>query len=279
MALKIIGVAMGIYASYCAGIFFIQRQFLFPTDQIPTPESAPAIAVEHEKLWLDLPFGSVQAFFLKPGNPAAGKPYPLVIFAHGNGDLIDFCIDEVTPFTRLGMGVLMVEYPGYGRSGGHPSQKTITQAFVGAYDRITQHPSVDENRVICYGRSLGGGAVCQLAQKRPTQALILVSAFTSVNAYAKRFLLPGIMIRDHFDNLSMVAQYPEPVLIFHGNQDDIVPYSHGTRLAEAAENARLVTYSCGHNDMPIAGASYWRNITRFLEQADVISDAKPPITP
>ncbi|MGM0453672.1 MAG: alpha/beta hydrolase [Thermodesulfobacteriota bacterium] len=278
MAFKIIGVAMGLYATYCAGVFFMQRQLLFPTDQIPTPERAPTIPVEHEKLWLDMPFGSVQAFYLKPGTGSADQPAPLVIFAHGNGDLIDFCIEEVIPFTRLGMGVLMVEYPGYGRSAGQPSQETITQTFVAAYDRMTGLPEVDASRVICYGRSLGGGAVCRLAGKRPTAAMILVSAFTSVHDFASRFLAPGFLVRDRFDNLSAVSDYPEPILIFHGNMDEIVPYAHGKKLAEAAQNAELITYSCGHNDMPITSASYWQNIARFLKRAGIIPDAKPPNT-
>ena len=85
--------------------------------------------------------------------------------------------------------------PGYGRSAGSPSEKSITEAFLAAYDAITTRDDVDPSQVILFGRSLGGGAVCALSKYRPIKALILMSTFTSVRSMAKipcpRFSSPG----------------------------------------------------------------------------------------
>jgi len=116
--------------------------------------------------------------------------------AHGNGELIDFWPNELNRFTNLGIGVLLVEYPGYGRSTGPQSQSSITEAFVTAYDTLCARADVEASKIILVGRSLGGGAVCALAAKRPAAALILMSTFTSARSFDKkipdtRFLCQG----------------------------------------------------------------------------------------
>ncbi len=275
MTLKIIAIIAGIYATYCGGVYVMQRQVLFPVSQISRPETRPPIPVPHEVIWLDMPFGRVEAWYLLPPDNDGKTPAPLAILAHGNGDLIDTCLPEAMGFIRLGMGALLVEYPGYGRSEGNPSQETIKQTFVAAYDRIITRPAVDPGRMVFYGRSLGGGAAGQLAEERPSAAMILVSTFTGVKSFAHRFFAPGFLVRDRFDNLSIVKDYREPILIFHGRRDETVPYAHGVKLSEAAPNAQLISYDCGHNDMPPDAEAFWGEIRRFLQQSNIISDANP----
>ena len=149
-----------------------------------------------------------------------GRPAPAFIFAHGNGELIDYWPDELRPVAALGAGLLLVEYPGYGRSEGAPTQERILEVFTRAYDRLAARPEVDPGRIVLIGRSMGGGAVCDLALKRPSAALVLLSTFTSLRTYAVRYLAPGFLIRDPFDNLAAVRQYPGPVLVVHGREDD-----------------------------------------------------------
>ena len=111
-----------------------------------------------EIIWLETGFGKVESWFIPAIEKPEGKPAPIVIFAHGNAELIDSCPHEFTKLTRLGINVLLVEYPGYGRSAGSPSEKSITEAFLAAYDVITARDDVDPSQVILFGRSLGGGA-------------------------------------------------------------------------------------------------------------------------
>jgi pimeloyl-ACP methyl ester carboxylesterase len=198
-------------------------------------------------------------------------PAPVVIFAHGNGELVDHWPEELRLFHEMGMGLLVVEYPGYGRSEGSPTQHTVTETFKAAYDRITRRDSVDADRVVLFGRSLGGGAVCRLAAQRPSAALILMSAFTGVRSFAWRYLAPPFLIRDPFDNLSVVSLYPKPVLVLHGRNDEVVPFRHGVRLAEAAPRGDLIAYPCGHNDFAPGWFTFRRDVRAFLEKSGILA--------
>jgi len=163
-----------------------------------------------------------------------------------------------------------VEYPGYGRSAGSPSQKSITQTFLAAYDALSNRKDVDPSRIILFGRSLGGGAVCALAARRPSAALILMSTFTSARAFAKRYLAPSFLVRDPFDNLAVVKNYPAPVLILHGRRDTVIPFSHGVELHRAARQGTLIAYEAGHNDCPPDWKVFWRHVRSFLRENKII---------
>jgi fermentation-respiration switch protein FrsA (DUF1100 family) len=268
--LKIIAWAAGIYMVHCTLMFLLQRQIIFPRNQIgPLPETKRQIP-GMEEIWLDTAAGKVEAWFLLPATALHTGPAPAMIFAHGNAEVIDFCVDDLLFFTRLGIGVMLVEYPGYGRSQGRPSQESITEIFIAAYDMLTAWKEVDADRVILYGHSLGGGAVCALAARRPAAALILMSTFTGIHPFTRRFLVPGFLVRDPFDNLSVISAYSGPVLIIHGTYDDIIPYSHGLALYKAARNATMVTYACAHNDCPPNGDVYVKDIKSFLQKSGII---------
>jgi pimeloyl-ACP methyl ester carboxylesterase len=110
--------------------------------------------------------GSREAFL--PAHTVGRRP--LVIFAHGNGEVIDYWTEALDGFRERNVGVLLVEYPGYGRSGGTPSEGSIGAALVAAYDRIVTDSRVDRARIVGFGQSLGGGAICLLARRRPLAA-------------------------------------------------------------------------------------------------------------
>jgi len=259
---KAIAGAVLIYAAYCVLLFFVQRQVIFPRYMIPTPPPPDFKTLRIEPWWLETSFGKVEAWYLPPA--AAEKPAPAVIFAHGNGELIDYWPNELGRFSEMGIGLLLVEYPGYGRSDGSPSQESIAETFTLAYDRLAARTDVDPARIVLFGRSLGGGAVCDLALKRPSAALILMSCFESVSAFAVRYLAPAFLIRDPFDNLSAVRRYHGPVLVLHGQFDEVIPFGHGQALHAAAQDGKMIVYEAGHNDCPPDWAVFWRDAEEFL---------------
>ena len=268
---KILSAAVCLYAAYCALMFFAQRQVIFPRYMIPTPAAPDLKALGIEPIWLEASFGKVEAWYLPP--KASETPSPAVIFGHGNGELIDYWPNELGRFASLGVGLLLVEYPGYGRSAGSPSQASISETFTRAYDLLAARADVDAGRIVLFGRSLGGGAVCDLALKRPSAALILMSAFKSVSAFAVRYLAPAFLIRDPFDNLAAVRRYPGPVLVVHGSHDEVVPFGHGRALHDAAANGKMIVYEAGHNDCPPDWDVFWHDVEEFLQSAGVL--AKP----
>ena len=182
-----------LYCVYCIFLFFLQRSVLFPRNQIPkAPEGVSAAnAAGLEKIWIETDYGKIEAWFFPPVHSPGASPAPAVIFGHGNAELIDYWPEALHNFNRMGIGLLLVEYPGYGRSSGIPTEQSIRHGFLAAYDALLSRKMADPNRIVLFGRSLGGGAVCALALQRPSAAMILMSAFTSVPAMASKFLVPG----------------------------------------------------------------------------------------
>jgi pimeloyl-ACP methyl ester carboxylesterase len=269
MPIKIILWTLLFYMVYCGLIFLMQRQIMFPRHLIEIPpigEDLPFM----EKIWIKTSCGKTEAWFLPPESNNKRTPAPAVIFAHGNGEIIDMWPNELKRFNRFGIGVFLVEYPGYGRSEGTPSQTNIRETFNNAYDILIKRKDVDSAKIILFGRSLGGGAVCLLAAERPSAGLILMSTFIGTRSFAKKYFVPSFLVRDPFDNLSVIRRYSEPVLVIHGKFDEVIPCSHGAALYTSASHATMITYACGHNDCPPDWEKFWKDIEIFLGTSGII---------
>ena len=242
-----------------AAAFGLQRPLMYPRPL--RPAVAPPLPAGSEQHWLG-PARDVESWLLRP--TAAAAPFPLIIYTHGNGELIDHWVEPFSAVTAAGIGVLLVEYPGYGRSGGRPSRQSIEAAIIAAYDLVRDHPDVDASRIVAYGRSLGGAAACLLAARRSLAALVLESTFTSTADLMPRFL-PRAWVLDPFDSLSVVASGAAPTLVLHGAHDRVISYAHGEKLARAA-GTTPIRMACGHNDCPRP----WSALLRFLSQQGVV---------
>jgi fermentation-respiration switch protein FrsA (DUF1100 family) len=262
--IRILLTAAGLYIAYAGLVFFLQRSIIFPRSVIP-PFTDPVRPQGAEILSIDTGSETVEAWFI-PADATFSAPCPAVIFAHGNAELIDFWPEYFKPLSRNGIHLLLVEYPGYGRSKGKPSEKSITRAFTAAYDQLLARSTVDPGRIILFGRSIGGGAICGLAKARPSAGLILLSTFTSIRSFAPHYGLLPMMIRDPMDNIGVLKTYTRPVLILHGKQDELIPFSHATSLASVSRNARLIAYDCGHNDCPPDWDVFWKDVFAFLRE-------------
>jgi hypothetical protein len=248
----LVGVALALLAlgvgGYWTLLFALQRAVLFPRP-IAAGGTADPERAGGERIWLDARAGRVEAWLL-PAVAGEEAPRPLVLFAHGNGELIDHWVDELAKLREWGLSLLLVEYPGYGRSAGTPSQASITEAMTLAFDFAAARPEVDAARIVGWGRSLGGGAMCALSRERRLAALVLESTFTSVRSLARRFGLPGFLVRDPFDNAAAVRTFPGPILLVHGERDEIIDPRHASSLHAAARRSELHLTRCGHNDCP-----------------------------
>ena len=243
--------------AWVGATWVLQRAALFPRP--PAPSVSPATGRSDVEIIRLGPDG-VEAWYLPARNVDA--PAPAFVFTHGNGELIDHWLDAFADVPDWGIGALLVEYPGYGRSGGRPSEGSIARTMAAAYDHLALRPEVDAGRIVAWGRSLGGAAACSLVSQRDVAALILESTFTGVRPLARRFGLIGPLVRDPFYNLPIVEAFAGPVLVLHGEHDSIVPVAHGRALAQAAPAAELHVLPCGHNDCPLQ----WSLIRSFLER-------------
>lgn len=290
--IRIVLIVVGFYLAYAGVAFLLQRRLMYPgTFMSPVREVRVDTLPEVEQLWLDNGRGRSEAWLLEPGGPAAaatggireggsgpggdaagapsqGNPAPAVLFFHGNGEFIDGWLAPFRQLARRGVFVLLVEYPGYGRSTGSPTKESIMRAALEGYDRLARQEGVDPDRIVAFGRSLGGGVAAELVQRRPVAALILQSTFTSAGAMAgKAYFLPPFLLRDRFAPLRILRTWDGPTLVLHGREDGIVPFTHGERLAAASEQARFVPMECGHNDCPPSFDDYWDRIVQFLQES------------
>jgi fermentation-respiration switch protein FrsA (DUF1100 family) len=251
-------------------LFSLQRRIIFPRHHCQPDPDAGKNVPGLEKIWIESPEGPVESWFLPGDGVSPETPGPAVLFAHGNAELIDYWPEDLSWYRSNGVSVFLPEYRGYGRSKGSPSQKAITEDFIKFYDLLIKRPEVDKTRIIFHGRSLGGGAVCALADKHPPAALILMSSFTSIVDMSRGFLIPGFLVRDPFDNVEVVKKLRIPVLIIHGRHDDIIPYKHAEKLHAAAKSSQLITYEADHNSCPPDWAVFWKDVDSFLKSAKIL---------
>ncbi|MDX1965380.1 MAG: alpha/beta hydrolase [Pirellulales bacterium] len=289
------GILLGLlYGSYVVVMYVSQRHIMFPGRH----RSANEPLADHtgrEIFWLERDGAKVEVWYLPPlmpnkivNPPAAIHPVsatspekkqvvpsasaPLVIYFHGNGELIDDWPTLLQTYRSWGCGVALVEYPDYGRSSGEPCEATISANAVAAYDQLIKRPDVDPTRVVAHGRSMGGGAACALARERPLAALILESTYTSLIDMAGRYWLPGALCSERFDNLATVSTWQKPLLILHGKLDWTVPHEHGAALAAANSAATFISWTDrGHNDHPPNVMAAWGDIETFLQKAGVLN--------
>ena len=247
-------------------LWSVQRFLVFPGAYVP--HNVTLDLPENAELWVrDTAEGQVEAWLLRGRGASAEQPGPAVVFAHGNGELINIWHGEMGWYTERGYTVLLPEYRGFGRSEGSPSQTEIVDDLTAFYDRLAALDFVDPSRIIYHGRSLGGGVAAQLAARRKPYAMILASTFTSVqDAALGPIPVPGFMIKDPFPVEAVLQKYDGPVLILHGDRDVVTPLAHARRNAAAAKNSTLVIYpDTGHNDMP-GGHGRWEDILSFLDK-------------
>jgi pimeloyl-ACP methyl ester carboxylesterase len=254
---RAVGLALLLYGAL---MFTFQRRLAFPGVGREPNRQRTAVPAGVMQVWLAGSFGEVEAWLVRAAVPAA----PTLVYAHGNGELIDDWGSAMGALARSGANVLLVEFPGYGHSDGRPSRATIREAFGSAYDWLVDQGSVDPSRIVAYGRSIGGGAATDLARDRPVRALVLQSTFSSTTRVAHELFMPGFLVRDRWDNAGGVAEFSGPVLVMHGLQDEVIPYGHAEALVRARPGLEVKQIPCGHNDCLSAWPAIAGELVAFL---------------
>jgi fermentation-respiration switch protein FrsA (DUF1100 family) len=204
-------------------------------------------------LELKLPDGTLIHAWWCPKVGADGA----LIHAHGNGGNLSHRGPTYALLQQhLNLSVLAFDYPGYGKSGGSPSEAGCYEAGEAAWQWLTTEGGVAPERIVLFGESLGGGIAAELAQRHPSRAIVLFCAFTSAPDVGKDhypFLPVHQLMRTRFDNLSKIGKLTCPVFIAHGDSDTIINPSHAQRLFDAAAEPKALHWIRGadHND-PIA---------------------------
>ncbi|HSB30891.1 MAG TPA: alpha/beta hydrolase [Candidatus Sulfobium mesophilum] len=265
LLLALVGLVIG-YLLLIAYVYARQGAMLyFPAKEIEaTPHN---IGLDYQDVTLRTKDGvEISAWYI-PADNARG----FILFCHGNAGNISHRLDSIKIFHRLGLGVLIFDYRGYGKSKGSPDEEGTYSDAEAAWDYLVNILRVKPEKIVLFGRSLGSAVAVELALRRQAGAIIMESAFTSVPDLGKKFfpLLPVSLIsRYHYESISKVERVEMPKLFIHSPDDEIVPYEQGARLFERARDPKeYLKITGGHNEgFLLSGKIYVDGLDAFISE-------------
>lgn len=211
----------------------------------------------------------------RPGSRGA------VLFCHGQTGNLSHRASLVEHLQRLG-NVLIFDYPGFGRSGGKPTEAGCYAAADAAYDWLVEKRKIAPRDILLVGKSLGGGIATDLATRRPHRALVLCMTFTDLPAVAQHlvpFIPARLVMHTHFDNLGKIGRCRAPVFVTHGTADWKIPPEHSQRLFEAAPSPKrfFAMEGVGHGP-PFFTDQCLEEIDHFLRDVERPASARSPVS-
>jgi len=205
--------------------------------------------------------------YSKNGTPAAAGPY--ILFLHGNAGNVTDRYELIRALVGIAARVFIVDYRGYGKSEGTPSEKGIYLDAQAAWDFITQELGAAHGRIFIYGESLGGAAAVDLAGKHDPGGLIVQSSFTSMRDMVAHVApgFPRFLLHTRMDSLERINIIHFPRLFVHGGNDELVPVDMGRRLYEVSPDPKQFYEipGAGHNDVfETGGKAYLDQLNKFI---------------
>lgn len=262
--LRIILVVCGLYAAVVLLAWLFQARLLYLPSAIV--EATPADrGMAYEEVSLETTDGVRLAAWHVPAEPARGT----LLFLHGNAGNISHRLESIAQFRELGLSVLIVDYRGYGRSEGRPSEAGTARDARAAWSYLVEQRGIPPERIVIFGRSLGAAVAAELARGRSPAAVVLESPFTSVPDMAQAvypFLPARWLARIRYPTVEYVREIQAPVLVIHSEEDEIIPFAHGRAVHAAARDPkRLLRIRGGHNTGFLeSDESYRAGIDDFL---------------
>lgn len=238
--LRITGFGTGVYALMYLAFFLWEDKFIFLPEKLP-PNYVFKFNQPFEEYFIETGSGdSLNALLFKTTEPSRG----LILYFHGNADNLQRWGNYSIDFTQLGYEILLVDYQGYGKSTGSPSEEILYVDAQRVSDWAKQN--IEFERLIIYGRSLGTAVASDLAARVNPELLILETPFDKINS-----VLYGFTSSYKFSNVNHIKEVTCPIVIIQGTQDWVVPLRSAARLKPFLKNDdRFVVIEGGsHNNL------------------------------
>lgn len=229
------------------------------------------LGLSYESVSLETIDGKRLSGWWVPSQPSRG----VLLFCHGNAGNISDRLDFIRFFNRLGLSVFIFDYRGYGKSSGSPSEQGIYRDTEAAWNYLEQIRGIDPQKIVVFGRSLGGSIAAWTSRTHRPGALILEAAFISLKE-AARDRLPRFFVRlfvpDQYPTIRYLTMVQCPVLIIHSRDDEIIPFHHGEALFAAASGSKeFVAIRGSHNSaflhsLPVYEAAMDSFLSKILEK-------------
>ncbi|MGD9502143.1 MAG: alpha/beta hydrolase [Methyloceanibacter sp.] len=253
---------VAVYLAICAVAYFGSRAFIyFPDPARISPAEAGLDGVAEVEL------AAADGTRLVAWHAPAQGESPTLLYFHGNAANAANRAGKIALMRDDGFGVFYLNNRGYGGSQGKPTEAHNVADAIAAYDELRRR-GVPAEKIVAYGESLGSGQAVRLAGERPVAAVVLEAALTSTADVGRSiyFFLPlGLLMTDQYNVERHVGAVTAPLLILHGEEDEVIPVEMGRRIYRAAKAPkRIETFPRGHhNDLFDHGA--WDRMREFLE--------------
>jgi uncharacterized protein len=247
-----VGVASVLYVTQRSLMYFPETVHTTPAQAgLPEAEEVPLVAADGVR---------VIAWYVAPKDQK-----PVILYFHGNGGSLRYRVERFKKLIGDGIGLVALEYRGYGGNPGSPTERGLIADAEAAYAFASAHYPVKE--IVVWGESLGSGVAVALAAEKPVGRVILEAPFTSAAAVAALhywYVPVRLLMKDQFRSDARIAKVKAPLLILHGVHDQVVPYAMGERLFELANRPKHIVrfLDGGHEDLDANGALH--AVARFL---------------
>lgn len=231
-----------LYTSICLGLFFFQERLLFVPTHLAEDHVFKVKGVE--EVFIDVPGARLSALHFKNENPKG-----LVFFLHGNAGSLDNWLTSTTFYERTNFDLFMIDYRGYGKSTGRiESEEQLKNDVRIAWDSVV--PQYEGKARIIYGRSLGTALASDLSVSIQPEMTILVSPYHSMSEMAQLYYpwVPGFILRYSLNTAQDIAKINNPIYIFHGDKDQLIPMDHSIRLSKLSKHAYMIKVKGAFHD-------------------------------
>jgi uncharacterized protein len=260
---------------------FIEKRLIFYPDRGNDSETPDIYGLEYDDVTFRTEDGLNLNGWFVPGKkspsdadlPACRTGMHTLLWFHGNAGNINNRLDNIKMlYDRVPVNVFIIDYRQYGKSEGKVSEQGTYIDARAALAYLHSRKDLNHEKIIFFGRSLGSAVAVELALKEKCRALILETPFTSMKEMGKKlypFLPVSLLLRTKYDSLSKIRSIKVPILIMHGDNDKLVPFEHGKKLYDMANEPKefYTIPGAGHNDTHIVGGDeYFEVIRNFVNK-------------
>ena len=245
-------------------VFFPQREVLY---------SPAEVGLAYQDVSFPTADGLTLHGWFVPAPASRSETAATWLWFHGNGGNVGHRVEELALLHhRLQANIFLFDYQGYGWSDGSPSETGTYRDARAALDYLASRGDLDMDSVFFFGHSLGASVAVELATEREPKGLVLVSPLSSIRDMAN--LTPifrpfSWLVRGHYDSVARIGRINAPLLVLHGDLDELVPIEQGRRLFEAANDPKkfVTVTGAAHNDTYIVGGeSFFGALADFQKQ-------------
>ena len=259
--LSIVGLVVLIYLTITFVLYYSQRSLLYHPSENNYSGDKLIVPIDKVKILTDDNIELVAWHHKKNDN------YKTILFLHGNAGSLENRIHKINHFNDMDVNFLIVAWRGFSGNKGKPTENGL---YIDAKSAVKwlKNKGVNEEEIIIYGESLGTGVGTEIAQNKNFAGIILETPFTSMIDAAKKFYpyIPvNLLLKDKFENKKKIKNINSPILVMHGEADQIVPFSMGKKIYEIANEPKYSYFTKYDNHMMEYDENLLKALKSFLD--------------